>query len=114
MTTLWVRSDSTPIARIPRIGDAVWWAPKQVGLRITEANATCFVAVGGELVRRKRSGRLTPRWTVTTPHRGPVWDAHHEMWVVGRGKPPLVRGGLILKPDPVAVEADTFIRTWGG
>lgn len=103
---LWMRR---LFVRTPKIGDKVWWASKQVGLVVAEVGPTRFVAVGGEIVRARRSGRQVPRWTLTTPHRTTLWHEQLGMWIVGQGKYPRVpRGTQVIRPDPVHAEGDVL------
>lgn len=91
------------LIRLPKIGEAVWWAPKGVGCVITDVLSNGNVVFqGGPVVRNKR-GRQVPQWTVATGGETPQWDESIQMWIVGQGPLPKNTRGTIITPDPVAL-----------
>lgn len=95
------------LVKVPRVGDKVWWAPKEVGGLVTkrEMNGT-IVFQGGEIVINKK-GRAVPRWTVGAGVNTYRWDESLQMWIVGQGKLPKNVRGDIVTPDPVAASGSS-------
>src|SRR4026209_2303235 len=87
------------ITKLPSVGDAVWWAPKQLGCTITKVRKDGVITFqGGELVTNSK-GRVLPRWTVMATSYD--YDPAFNMYVVGQGLLPKNVRGTIIKPEPV-------------
>jgi hypothetical protein len=90
------------IVRVPKVDDAVWWAPKQVGCRITKLEWDgSLMFQGGDLIK-KPSGKVMPEWSVATMPDSLEWDPINGWWICGQGATP--RKGTVLFPDPMTVK----------
>lgn len=95
------------LARTPKVGDPVWWAPKQAKCTVTKVESDgSLLFQGGPLVRRP-SGKVVPRWTVATVAEECRWDPQTEVWVVGQGPTPKDVRGTVIMPQPVNARVGT-------
>ena len=100
------QQESLPSLRYPQPGEAVWWAPKQLGAIVTSLNADgSFTFQGGELVKNSK-GRLLPRWTVMAGADTVYYDPSVKMWICGQGKLPHAVRGIVLMPEPVQLSGE--------
>lgn len=90
------------VSRIPKIGDKVWWAPKQLWCEVAKIDIDTinFIFIGGEPVRTS-DGQIRPRWSVNTGLGGHFFHEPINAWVVGRGQMPRNIRGKIITPDVI-------------
>jgi hypothetical protein len=95
------------IRRVPGVGDAVYWAKKEVGLQITRLFANprgeMIAELQGGAIIKNKTGRQVPRWTVQSKVKYMKWDADLGMWFVGQGPRPRAVNGIIILPDAVVM-----------
>lgn len=93
------------IIRIPKVGDRIWWAPKQIWgeiFRVLEETMN-FTFVAGDMLVGS-DGRYAPRWTVRTGMTGHYFDASVNAWIIGRGLLPKNVRGKIITPEPIKLK----------
>lgn len=88
--------------RVPKVGDLVWWAAKQVGCQLTKVEWDgSLIFQGGRLIKRA-SGKVVPEWTVATHPSSLEWDPANNWWVCGQG--PIPRRGTVITPEPTNID----------
>lgn len=97
----------TLMLRIPSVGDAVWWAPKEEKCVVSKVELDgSLIFQGGPLVKRP-SGKVTPRWTVATAADACRWHEGLGAWIVGEGPVPKKPGEIVVQPSPVNTSVGT-------
>jgi len=92
------------LGKLPKVGDVMWWASKQVDCQVVEVGPRGFLCIGGELVETKKNRRV-PRWTVLVPYDNATWDDKLHAWIVGKGEvPQKLPGRQIVMPEPVQMK----------